>query len=154
MKLRLVGVALAGALALMVSVRADASVTYTFSANLFGPVAFSYTSSGFITSNTLVPASALNSCLAPVSDTCTDVNFDVTGGNIIMDFGGGLPRTDTYVGFAGDFSSFGTYSPTASGTLVVRGAAVPEPATWAMMLLGFGAIGFAVARKPRVALPT
>ena len=26
-------------------------------------------------------------------------------------------------------------------------AAVPEPATWAMMLLGFGAIGFGMRRR-------
>lgn len=30
--------------------------------------------------------------------------------------------------------------------------AVPEPATWAMMLLGFGAIGVSVRRKRRVSL--
>jgi CHRD domain/PEP-CTERM motif len=30
-------------------------------------------------------------------------------------------------------------------------AAVPEPSTWAMMLLGFGAIGLAVRSKPRPA---
>ncbi len=28
--------------------------------------------------------------------------------------------------------------------------AVPEPATWAMMLLGFGGIGFAMRRRPKV----
>jgi len=31
------------------------------------------------------------------------------------------------------------------------GAAVPEPASWALMLLGFGAIGVAVRRKGRLA---
>jgi hypothetical protein len=31
-------------------------------------------------------------------------------------------------------------------------AAVPEPATWAMMLFGFGAIGFSVRRKRGVSL--
>lgn len=29
----------------------------------------------------------------------------------------------------------------------VQGGAVPEPATWAMMLIGFGAVGFAMRRK-------
>jgi hypothetical protein len=28
-----------------------------------------------------------------------------------------------------------------------QSASVPEPATWAMMLLGFGAIGFAMRRN-------
>ncbi|MFL6766001.1 MAG: FxDxF family PEP-CTERM protein [Sphingomicrobium sp.] len=39
---------------------------------------------------------------------------------------------------------------TYSGTLNI--AAVPEPATWAMMLLGFGGIGLAMRRKRRPAL--
>ena len=44
---------------------------------------------------------------------------------------------------AGDISGTGTFYP----------AAVPEPATWALMLLGFGGIGFAMRRraKPRLA---
>jgi hypothetical protein len=32
--------------------------------------------------------------------------------------------------------------------------AVPEPSTWAMMLIGFGAIGFAVCRQKKAALAT
>lgn len=32
------------------------------------------------------------------------------------------------------------------------GAAVPEPATWAMMLLGFGGMGAVLRRRPRAAL--
>lgn len=31
----------------------------------------------------------------------------------------------------------------------VVGGGVPEPATWAMLLAGFGAVGFALRRKPR-----
>ena len=31
-------------------------------------------------------------------------------------------------------------------------AAVPEPGTWAMMLLGFGAVGFSMRRRRRPAL--
>jgi hypothetical protein len=43
----------------------------------------------------------------------------------------------------------GHYAGTAEFTPVT---AVPEPATWAMMLLGFGAVGFSIRRKRRTAL--
>lgn len=36
----------------------------------------------------------------------------------------------------------------------VGGAAVPEPATWAMMLAGFGGIGAAIRRRRRMAVAT
>jgi len=39
-----------------------------------------------------------------------------------------------------------------SGTLTFLPTAVPEPATWAMMLLGFGAVGFAMRRRRTAAL--
>jgi hypothetical protein len=39
-----------------------------------------------------------------------------------------------------------------SGALVASTPAVPEPGTWAMMLLGFGAMGFALRRRPAVAV--
>ena len=46
----------------------------------------------------------------------------------------------------GTVSAFGpaTSSPAATG-------AVPEPATWAMMMLGFGGMGYAMRRKNKVA---
>jgi hypothetical protein len=37
-----------------------------------------------------------------------------------------------------------TVLPVASGEIV---AAAPEPGTWAMMLIGFGAVGFAMRRR-------
>jgi hypothetical protein len=37
-----------------------------------------------------------------------------------------------------------------SGTLNFSPAAVPEPATWAMMILGMGAVGFAMRRRRAV----
>jgi hypothetical protein len=54
----------------------------------------------------------------------------------------------------------GTYTLTLNGTNSQTGALsgnitmnpVPEPATWAMMLLGFGAVGFAMRRRRRPAL--
>ena len=37
--------------------------------------------------------------------------------------------------------------PVYTLTIEAADAAVPEPATWAMMLLGFGAVGFAMRRR-------
>jgi hypothetical protein len=63
-------------------------------------------------------------------------------------------------GTGGSFSlalqdaTFGTPgSARVSGTFTYLTAAVPEPDTWAMMLLGFGAVGFAMRRRrtPRLA---
>lgn len=39
-----------------------------------------------------------------------------------------------------------------SGTARLVNSAVPEPGTWAMMLVGFGAIGFSLRRRPRTQL--
>ena len=50
----------------------------------------------------------------------------------------------------GTFNLSGGFSSGASTLTISRAsvvAAVPEPATWAMMLLGFGAIGFSVRRR-------
>jgi hypothetical protein len=48
--------------------------------------------------------------------------------------------TLTVQGTRGDSGSFG-------GNVAFEAAAVPEPATWAMMLLGFGAIGWQLRRR-------
>lgn len=41
----------------------------------------------------------------------------------------------------------------ASQDIIVVGGAVPEPATWAMMIVGFGAVGFAMRRRRPATLP-
>jgi hypothetical protein len=53
--------------------------------------------------------------------------------------------TLTVQGTRGDSGSFG-------GNVAFQAAAVPEPAPWAMMLLGFGAIGFQLRRRRRSVL--
>jgi choice-of-anchor C domain-containing protein len=50
----------------------------------------------------------------------------------------------TTLSFAGDGSD-GAYGAVLDAVQVI--APVPEPATWAMMLFGFGAIGFAMRRR-------
>jgi hypothetical protein len=37
------------------------------------------------------------------------------------------------------------------GTLSFAASAVPEPTTWAMMLVGFGAVGYSMRRRPATA---
>jgi hypothetical protein len=48
---------------------------------------------------------------------------------------------------------FGTELPALAqiGTVATNLAVVPEPATWGMMILGFGAVGFALRRRKTVA---
>ncbi|UUR08222.1 FxDxF family PEP-CTERM protein [Sphingomonas glaciei] len=41
----------------------------------------------------------------------------------------------------------GTQNGSLSGNVAFVAAAVPEPGTWAMMLVGFGAIGFSMRRR-------
>jgi hypothetical protein len=62
--------------------------------------------------------------------------------NLFLDAG---TYTLTITGSRGTTGSFG-------GNVSFAAGAVPEPATWAMMLLGFGAVGFAMRRGRRPAL--
>jgi hypothetical protein len=97
----------------------------------------------------------------------TDVDFTSAWleddmGNLIANLLADPDNTDVNedYGLAGLFLNAGTYTLHITGT---RGensqytggiafAAVPEPATWAMLLLGFGAVGFTMRRRRRPAL--
>lgn len=86
----------------------------------------------------------------------------------VFDQSGTLLQTATGAGFLGPFSitrsafdiasfsiggndSFGVQSVSIETPMaaVRQVAAVPEPATWAMMLIGFGSIGFSLRRRPK-----
>jgi hypothetical protein len=71
----------------------------------------------------------------------TDLNEDYSL-NTLLDAG---TYTLTIEGTRGTTGSFG-------GNVAFTAAAVPEPATWGMMLLGFGAVGFAMRRRKQPAL--
>ena len=89
--------------------------------------------------------------------------FDLNSINEIMRdsdiFGGSLKFTGTgIIRGTGYENTAGVFSFTAQGQQITSfsasaiAAPVPEPATWAMMLLGFGAIGFAMRRRRQPAL--
>ena len=95
--------------------------------------------------------------------------FDETGGVLTFDTALlGEQILGIHFGGAGEFDQsvtvfylFNFATPTTSITLnqdgfsdsILVGGAIPEPATWAMMLLGFGAVGFAMRRRRREFLP-
>ena len=102
---------------------------------------------------------------AAVSDkgpaTCTDQGFIIglSGPDTTIGFGvnGVSVNTTIYYYFdAAAFSTPGTYQTLIfgadqAGQLVVTdlgGPAVPEPAIWAMMLVGFGLVGATLRRRP------
>ena len=72
-----------------------------------------------------------------------------------LEAGGQTSATYIYRTNATDFSRGGTFT-TQDGSVAQRanfspvGAPVPEPATWALMLLGFGMIGFGLRRREKV----
>jgi hypothetical protein len=84
--------------------------------------------------------------LSPISLIANPFNIDVNENYAIF----GLPLgagtyTLTIQGTRGDSGSFG-------GNVAFQANAVPEPATWALMLLGFGAIGWQLRRRRTLAL--
>lgn len=85
-----------------------------------------------------------NVCPVKGVGTCgASTQFALT--NVPILFGPGNFNTIVVNGFSRGNGSYG-----GNGTLVP--AAVPEPATWAMMLLGFGALGFSMRRRRRPVL--
>ena len=94
----------------------------------------------------------------------TTFGRDVTGGILQTSFGSnGLALTEssaTYI-FRTNAATFGqgffgvsdgtTFSGLAFAPTGAPVAPVPEPATWAMMLVGFGAVGFGLRRRKALA---
>ncbi|MBB4153488.1 hypothetical protein GGQ80_001390 [Sphingomonas jinjuensis] len=126
------------------SVLANNSATYTFAS----PVsAFQFDWGSIDTYNTLVVNYVGGSkTFVPGS---TDFNNTVANGNQTSSQTNGLFRV---FGTAGEqFTSVTFQNGNQNSFEVDNIAAVPEPATWAMMVLGFGAVGFAARRRSKVA---
>ncbi len=96
-------------------------------------------------------------------------NFDVTftamwnGVSIFSQFSPAVNATGGFVGWEGldptglsETAAYDVHNGTVGGTLayidVGRPGGVPEPATWTMMIVGFGGLGAVLRRQRRVAL--
>ncbi|OSZ70534.1 hypothetical protein CAP39_06035 [Sphingomonas sp. IBVSS1] len=60
-----------------------------------------------------------------------------TGGNGAGDYGGGFAGTS----YVASFALSSSFAAGRSGDGFVQIAAVPEPASWALLIIGFGAVG-------------
>ena len=100
----------------------------------------------------------VNFCLKDSSnstDSCTSGQDglgtgDSASGSFILDFGATTPEqiilSDFFVRFQGVGPNDDSFVTTPNGV-------IPEPATWGMMLLGFGAAGYALRRRRKAFLP-
>jgi PEP-CTERM motif len=155
------------AMALGMAGAAQAAITYKFTAtsafdpNVYG--SFELTTANFLTGvNAFAPAS-LTSCtvaFSPGSQDCGTQKFDTTFYGIApfyetVAFGTADGSESYYYFKQGSFGTVGTHSSQIFGaaqfaTLTVSDSmagAVPEPATWAMMIAGFGLVGAGMRRR-------
>jgi hypothetical protein len=143
------------AAAIMVAGAANASVTYVLDADDAG---FQLTLPSYVTSYQNFPAAALDSCTPLPNLVCDSVDISPANGGFdalylnMLSTTPGLNGAILAWGFTiGALSQDGVHLASNSvdnATLTVTSsAAVPEPATWALMLLGFGALGGALRRR-------
>jgi hypothetical protein len=160
-------IALAGAACAAIASPASADVVYTFTGNFQGSnfdppnASFSLTLPNFVTSDQTFTAAQASLACGDKFVACTgitfltdaDPNFDIVTINFTNLTGGGAQST--FYDFA--LNTFATpgvaLTDNPFGNDATLTTAVPEPSTWAMMLLGFVGIGFmAFRRKSRPAL--
>ena len=169
--------AIAAAMLAGLPAAANAAVTYVFTADSSSVLdertytgGFTLTTNDYITANNTFAVADLTSCTVTLSDgvagACGDQNVYVGPSNDIVGFAftsadGGLYAIN-YFFDAGTFAANGAYATNDvirdhRGTLTVSGFAepatggVPEPATWALMIAGFGLAGASLRRRGAVA---
>jgi hypothetical protein len=77
---------------------------------------------------------------------------ETSGGQFILAFTGGDPGTVTLTNATVRYQSTGLDGQGSAIGTPTNPPVVPEPATWAMMLLGFGAVGFTIRRRRRTSI--
>ena len=119
----------------------------------FGQPSIFFTSANVLIDGNLFPS------FAPIP-TLSEIPFSLTPGDLALRYSSGADFFYGYARLNGDgtlnfaFENQANTAITAGAQITgALPAAVPEPGTWAMMLLGFGAVGVAMRRrKPSVEL--
>lgn len=151
------GLMILAIVAQMASASAGASVIYTFkTVEPFagGTLSFTYDAPDFLKGNGLIQRSDLTNVMGDIQRVRFDANCSMGGSS------GACDQLTVFAGTASAFRYFGNGSFARYGngvtvfgapaTLTVAPAVVadvPESATWAMMILGMGAIGYAMRRR-------
>jgi hypothetical protein len=79
------------------------------------------------------------------------VSFDENGTLVTLTDSGHILDTGNYDFINGSTDGNESINWNVIGTVAIRGGSAPEPATWAMMLLGFGGLGALMRSRRRMA---
>ena len=136
-------------------VNAEGTNSFSSSFTISDPLAGIYSISGDTSTPGVIFSNTSNlTCIASVMGCTVGTVYNLIIGTTPSGFSAfGLPLTNLA---AGDYrltiNGISPNSGSFTGNVRITTGAVPEPGTWAMMLLGFGAVGFAMRRKRRPVL--
>lgn len=127
------------------------NVLYNYSSNTIG---IDFTSpvdsvGGYITGSTSVILSVFSGGTLLGTIATSGANYTGSGGtpNAFLNLAFSNITSATFRAATGGGNSFTLDNLTVGGTIINNTGAVPEPATWALMILGFGAIGASMRRR-------
>jgi PEP-CTERM motif len=159
MKRKIFGLVAATALVLGGASPASADVVYTFTGNFLGSnfdppnASFSVTTANFINSDETFTVAQSNLSCGDNFVQCTGISFltHLTPGHdvVAINFNTGTASETKFYQFAPTaFTTPGVaFMDNPFGDDATLTTAVPEPSTWAMMILGFCGLGFMAYRR-------
>ncbi|MBI1196568.1 MAG: PEP-CTERM sorting domain-containing protein [Phenylobacterium sp.] len=173
----LAGLPMAAQAAVTYSFVADSSENFVDGSTTFTG-SFEVTLADYVTSNTVVPLASLTSCSVVASNggatSCLNQGFTFPSPDYNwVDFGLNYEGGENHFYYYFELGAFATngvhesivLGPEQHGFLTVSGSpdtggpgtggpgtgGVPEPATWALLIAGFGMVGGAMRRRARAA---